>query len=83
MTYNLLKPRCPCLSRISNSQLGNLQQTWRKALTQLELEFYEKKNKNPTFALLALSKLKIGIDSKQPLEQLFLSKSPLLNRYIK
>ncbi|KAF7637084.1 hypothetical protein Mgra_00003473 [Meloidogyne graminicola] len=79
MTYNLLKPRCPCLSKISNSQLGNLQQTWRKALTQLELEFYEKKNKNPTFALLALSKLKIGIDSKQPLEQLFLSKSPLLN----
>uniref|UniRef100_A0A914MQB4 Lipase_GDSL domain-containing protein n=1 Tax=Meloidogyne incognita TaxID=6306 RepID=A0A914MQB4_MELIC len=80
LTLNLLKPRCPCLSRITDSQLANLQQIWRKALTQLEAEFYEKNNKYPTFSLLALSKLKIGIDNRQPLEQLFLSEFPLLNR---
>ena len=74
------RPRCPCLSRITDSQLANLQQIWRKALTQLEAEFYEKNNKYPTFSLLALSKLKIGIDNLQPLEQLFLSEFPLLNR---
>uniref|UniRef100_A0A915NAG1 Uncharacterized protein n=1 Tax=Meloidogyne javanica TaxID=6303 RepID=A0A915NAG1_MELJA len=72
LTLNLLKPRCPCLSKITDSQLANLQQIWRKALTQLEAEFYEKNNKYPTFSLLALSKLKIGIDNRQPLEQLFL-----------
>uniref|UniRef100_A0A915NEZ8 Uncharacterized protein n=1 Tax=Meloidogyne floridensis TaxID=298350 RepID=A0A915NEZ8_9BILA len=80
LTLNLLKPRCPCLSKITDSQLANLQQIWRKALTQLESEFFEKNNKYPTFSLLALSKLKIGIDNRQPLEQLFLSEFPLLNR---
>nr|CAD2168603.1 unnamed protein product [Meloidogyne enterolobii] len=79
LTLNLLKPRCPCLSKITDFQLANLQQIWRKALTQLEAEFYEKNNKYPTFSLLALSKLRIGIDNRQPLEQLFLSEFPLLN----
>ncbi|KAH7729128.1 Protein T19D7.7 [Aphelenchoides avenae] len=75
LTYNLLKPRCKCLSRLSNKELQRLQRYWKDALLGLEREFAERHYK--TFALLTLPML--SIESRRP-EQLFIPEKPLLNR---
>uniref|UniRef100_A0A914P5B7 Uncharacterized protein n=1 Tax=Panagrolaimus davidi TaxID=227884 RepID=A0A914P5B7_9BILA len=74
-TYNLLKPRCPCLSKIPNTKLRQIQRKWREGFLQLEEEF--NKREYMSFEVLTLPLLQIT--SRYP-EQLFLAERPLLNR---
>uniref|UniRef100_A0A915ESZ8 Uncharacterized protein n=1 Tax=Ditylenchus dipsaci TaxID=166011 RepID=A0A915ESZ8_9BILA len=75
LTYNLLKPRCKCLSKLSNTELRHLQHVWRDSLRRLESEFAERHYE--TFVLLVIPML--SIQSRYP-EQLFIAERPLLNR---
>ncbi|KAI1727923.1 phospholipase B1, membrane-associated [Ditylenchus destructor] len=75
LTYNLLKPRCKCLSQLTNDELRRIQKTWRDSLRQLEKEFVERHYQ--TFVILVLPML--SIESRYP-EQLFVPERALLNR---
>uniref|UniRef100_A0A7E4VGT9 Lipase_GDSL domain-containing protein n=1 Tax=Panagrellus redivivus TaxID=6233 RepID=A0A7E4VGT9_PANRE len=75
LTYNLLKPRCPCLNTISDHKLRQIQQRWKAAFLELEADFNE--HATSTFEVLALPLLLIS--SRYP-EQLFIAEKPLLNR---
>uniref|UniRef100_A0AC34Q949 Uncharacterized protein n=1 Tax=Panagrolaimus sp. JU765 TaxID=591449 RepID=A0AC34Q949_9BILA len=75
LTYNLLKPRCSCLSRISDRKLRIIQKRWKDAFRNLEDEF--NRREFPNFEILALPLLEII--SRYP-ETLFISEKPLLNR---
>ena len=77
MSKNLafFRPRCPCLSKISDRRLREIQRQWREGFLQLEEEF--NKREYQTFEVLTLPLLQIT--SRYP-EQLFLPERPLLNR---
>jgi len=75
LNYNLLKPRCNCLAKLSNQGLHTIQNQWSEELLKLEVDFSSRKYK--TFTVLTLPKL--TIESRNP-EQLFISKRPLLNK---
>jgi Iap family predicted aminopeptidase len=77
LNYNLLKPRCECLAKLSNQELRKIQNKWSEDLLKLEVEFSSRKYS--TFPVLTLPKL--TIESRNP-EQLFIAKRPLLNRLV-
>ncbi|KAI6179279.1 hypothetical protein M3Y98_00593300 [Aphelenchoides besseyi] len=75
LNYNLLKPRCRCLNRLTNKELRELQTKWKDELLKLEVEFSSRNYS--TFPVVMLPRL--TIESRHP-EQLFISGHPLLNR---
>ncbi|KAI6196562.1 hypothetical protein M3Y94_01124300 [Aphelenchoides besseyi] len=75
LNYNLLKPRCRCLNRLTNKELRQLQTKWKDELLKLEVEFSSRNYTN--FPVVMLPRL--TIESRHP-EQLFISGHPLLNR---
>lgn len=70
-----LRPRCECLTKLTNQELRKIQAKWSEELLKLEIEFSSRKYS--TFPVLALPRL--TIESRNP-EQLFIAKRPLLNR---
>ncbi|KAI6234136.1 hypothetical protein M3Y99_00848200 [Aphelenchoides fujianensis] len=63
-----VQPRCPCLNRLTNKELRQLQSTWKDALLSLEVEFSSRNY--TTFPVVMLPRL--SIESRRP-EELFIA----------